>query len=236
MNALPRKWMSRVGVLLGVAGMLTSALLELGWLPEAQGLKALIFLMGFMVADGAARESSEAAPTPSLLTSSEDFFRSLSGLLSETNHEILAVVRGTDVMREDITSFIRKTQSTIRSKKQLHGYFIVAAPIGQLSEESFQRRSSIERDASLEGRYHYRFVDTAVSFGCFVYDEKHWAIDFPPNPEDPRGGAILFENYPQAARLVASFIRHQWLERPGVTMSLGEAYEKWKTFQPNPSS
>jgi hypothetical protein len=28
--------------------------------------------------------------------------------------------------------------------------------------------------------------------------------------------------------MVSSFIRHQWLQRPGVTMSLSEAYEQWK--------
>jgi hypothetical protein len=40
--------------------------------------------------------------------------------------------------------------------------------------------------------------------------------------------AIVFKNHPEGARLVASFIRLEWLERPGATMSLSEAYEKWE--------
>ncbi|MGH7879571.1 MAG: hypothetical protein ACREQD_08755, partial [Candidatus Binataceae bacterium] len=63
---------------------------------------------------------------------------------------------------------------------------------------------------------------------------RHWSIDFPPNPADPRGAALIFRNHPEGARLIASFIRHQWLERPGVTMSLSEAYEKWKALQNPP--
>ena len=63
------------------------------------------------------------------------------------------------------------------------------------------------------------------------FDQKYWSIDFAPNPADPKGAGIVFRNHPEGARLVASFIRHEWLERPGATMSLSEAYEKWKAAQ-----
>ncbi len=64
----------------GVAGKLTPALLELGWIPRDQGLEALIFLSGFMVLDGAGRESSEAGPAPGLITSSEHHYNAASGV------------------------------------------------------------------------------------------------------------------------------------------------------------
>jgi hypothetical protein len=109
MGALPRKWIKWVGVLLGVVGMLTPALLELGWIP-------------------------------------------------------------------------------------------------------FQRRLTAERDPSYEGRMHFRFIESPVT-------------------SDIRGGAIVFGEDPQGARLVSSFIRHQWLEQPDVTMSLSEACERCKAIK-----
>jgi hypothetical protein len=36
MGALPRRWIKWIAVILGVAGMLTPALIELGWIPENQ--------------------------------------------------------------------------------------------------------------------------------------------------------------------------------------------------------
>jgi hypothetical protein len=231
MGALPRRWIKWIAVILGAAGMLTPALIELGWIPEQQALKAVIFLLGFIVLEGAARESNEPAQAPELFTTSEGYFHALSGSLSETKHEILGVVRGHEIMSEEVARYVEKVSSTLRSEKQLHVYTVVVGRIAELSEESFHRRSDLERDPSGEGRFHYRFVDSPVSFGCQVFDQKHWAIDFAPNPADPKGAGMVFRNHPEGARLVASFIRHEWLERPGATMSLSEAYEKWKAAQ-----
>jgi hypothetical protein len=155
----------------------------------------------------------------------------MSGLLSETKHEILSISRGPDIVAEEVARYVGKMSSTLRSEKLLHVYAVIVGRICELSEESYQRRSAIERDPSLEGRFHYLYVDSPVSFGCQVFDQKHWSIDFPSNPAEPRGGAIVFKNHPEGARLVASFIRHQWLEPSGATMSLSEAYEKWKAAQ-----
>jgi hypothetical protein len=228
MGVLPAKWFKWIAVVLGAAGMLTPALIELGWIPEQQALKAVIFLLGFIVLGGATRESNESAQAPELFTTSEGYFHALNGFLPDTKHEILSVVRGHDIVTEEAARFVGKVCSTLRSEKQLHIYTVVASSIGDLSEESFRRRSAIERDPSLEGRFHYRFVDSPVTFGCQVFDQKHWTIDFPPNPAGPKGVAIVFKNHPEGARLVASFIRHEWLERSGAMMSLSEAYEKWK--------
>jgi hypothetical protein len=231
MGALPKKWLKWIALLLGVAGMLTPALLGLGWIPQNQALNAAIFLLGFIVFDGAARGSEELAQAPELLTSSESYYHELSGFFPETKHEALGISRGDDILTEEQKPYLRKLLSALRSEKQLHVYPIVAGRVSELSEESFQRRFALERDPSLEGRMHYRVVDSLVSFGCQVFDQKHWTIDFPPNPADVKGAGIVFKNHPEGARLVASFIRHQWLERPGVTMSLSEAYEKWKALQ-----
>jgi hypothetical protein len=231
MGALPRRWIKWIAVILGVAGMLTPALIELGWIPENQGQKAVIFLLGFIVLEGAARESDESAQAPELFTTTEGYLHAMGGFLAETKHELLGVVRGHDIVREEVVGYVGKIFSTLRSEKQLHNYTVVVSRIGELSEESFHRRLAIERDPSLEGRFHYRFVDSPVTFGCQVFDQKHWTIDFPPNPADPKGAAIVFKDHPEGARLVASFIRHEWLERSGATMSLSEAYEKWKATQ-----
>ncbi len=102
----------------------------------------------------------------------------------------------------------------------------------QVREEAFQRCLIAERDPSLEGRMHFRFIDAPVTFGCVVFDQKHWVIDFPPNPADLRSGAVLFRGHPEGAHMLASFIHHQWLAQLGVTTSLSEAFEKWKTINP----
>ncbi len=231
MGALPAKWFKWIAVLLGAAGMLTPALIELGWIPETQALKAVIFLLGFIVLEGATRESNEPSRVPELLTRSEDYYHTMNGLLPEAKHEILSVVRGDQVLADVARPYVRKALSTLRSEKRLHAYTIVAGRVSELPEQSFEQRLAIERDPSLEGRWHYRVMDSPVTFGCVVFDQRHWAIDFPPNPFEPGGAAIVFKNDSEGAHLVASFIRHQWLERPGVTMSLSEAYEKWKTAQ-----
>jgi hypothetical protein len=40
MGALPRKWIKWIAMLLGVAGMLTPALLELGWIPTSSDVQS----------------------------------------------------------------------------------------------------------------------------------------------------------------------------------------------------
>jgi hypothetical protein len=165
---------------------------------------------------------------PELLTNSEDYYRIATAFMSGSKHEVLMVVRGDEVLIEQARPFIQATRSRLVSEKQLHVYIVVASPVAKVSEASFQDRLDAERNPSLEGRLHFRFVDMPVTFGCVIFDQNDWLIDFPPNPADLRGGAILFKNYPEGARLLASFIRHQWLEQAGVTMSMGEAYEKWK--------
>jgi hypothetical protein len=79
MDALPRRWIKWIAVILGAAGMLTPALIELGWIPEQQALKAVIFLLGFIVLEGATRESNESALAPELLTTREDYFHAMGG-------------------------------------------------------------------------------------------------------------------------------------------------------------
>jgi hypothetical protein len=231
MGALLTKWVKWIAVVMGAAGMLTPALIELGWIPEHQATKAVIFLLGFIVLEGATGESKESAPVPELVTSTEDFFHTITGFVSETKHELMNVAHGKDITAPEGDRYLEKGLLTLRRERHLHAYAIIVARIAELSEESFRRRFAIERDPSLEGRIHYRVIDSPISFGCYVFDQRHWAIDFPPNPADPLGAAIVFRNHPEGARLVASFIRHQWLERPGVTMSLSEAYETWKAAQ-----
>jgi hypothetical protein len=232
MGALPRKWIKWIAVLLGVVGMLTPALLELGWIPREHALDAVIFLLGFIVLDSAAsEESNKPSLAPVLMTNSEDYYHVVSGLMSESKHEVLMVVRGDEILVEPAQSFIQRTRSTLVREKQLHIYLVVSSHLAEVKEEAFQRRLTAERDPSYEGRMHFRFIESPVTFGCLVFDQKHWVIDFPPNPADIRGGAIVFRDDPPGARLVSSFIHHQWLEQPGVTMSLSEAYEKWKAIK-----
>jgi hypothetical protein len=197
MGVLPAKWLKWIAVMLGAAGMLTPALIELGWIPEHQAMKAVIFLLGFIVLEeGATRESNESPQAPELFTTTEGYLHAMGGFLAETKHELLGVVRGHDILTEEVGHYVGKILSTLRSEKQLHNYTVVVSRIGELSEESFHRRLAIERDPSLEGRFHYRFVDSPVSFGCQVFDQKHWTIDFPPNPADPKGAAIVFKDHP----------------------------------------
>jgi len=231
MGALPRKWIIWIGLVLGVAGMLTPALLELGWIPREHALEAVIFLLGFIVVEITTGEPQESAQTPELLTNSEDYYHAVTGFMSESRHEVLMLVRGDEVLVEQAQAFVQRTRSTLQREKQLHVYLVIASHLAEVKEEAFKRRLAAERDPSFEGRMHFRFIESPVTFGCIVFDQKHWVIDFPPNPADLRGGAILFKNHPEGARLVSSFFHHQWLERSGFTMSLDEAYEKWKAIR-----
>jgi len=85
--------------------------------------------------------------------------------------------------------------------------------------------------SSLEGRLHIHYLEAPISFSVSVFDQRHWVISFGPNPSDPRGAALVFRDNEEGARRIADFIRHRWWEAPGVTMSLTEAYEKWKLHQ-----
>lgn len=229
MNVLPRRWLKWIAVLLGLAGILTPALIELGWIPERQALNAIVFLLGFLVLDGAAsRESSEQVEAPELFDNPADFYHAINGLLPRTKHEYISIVRANEIMAGQMDTFREAAAAAIRKEKQLHLYTIVAATPVELTEESFQRRFEVERDPSFEGRWHYRVIDLAITFGCIVFDQEHWTISFPSPSTGRVNAAIFFRNHPEEARLVAGFIRRQWLEQPGVTMSLSEAYEKWK--------
>jgi hypothetical protein len=165
------------------------------------------------------------------MTSSEDYYHAVTAFMSESKHEVLMVVRGDEILVEQAQLFVQRTRSTLLREKQLHIYIVVASHLGEIKEEAFQRRLAAESDPSFEGRMHFRFTESPVTFGCLVFDQKYWVIDFPPNPADIRGGAILLRDNPEGARLVSSFIHHQWLERSSFTISLGEAYEKWKAAQ-----
>jgi hypothetical protein len=232
MSVVPRKWLKWVALATGIAGIVALILLELGWLPAEQAQNAVIFLLSFIILDGvASKESSESSPAPQLFTNSDDVLHEMASVLPDTKHETFAVVHGNFIMSESAVAFAMKNSARLRSEKQMHSYAIVVSRIADLRKESFERRFELERDASLEGRFHYYFIDAPFGFGCNVFDQKHWEIDFPPTSSEPKGSAIFFKDYPEGARLIASFIRHQWLERPGVTMSLSEAYEKWKAIQ-----
>jgi hypothetical protein len=233
MGLMPKKWIKWMAVVLGVAGLLTPLLFDLGWIPQNQSQSVVIFLLGFLVLDGAAaRESSQQVEAPELFDNSTDFYDKISGLLRHAKHEYLSIIRPNEISAEHWRSFMSGVRAAFEKEKQLHFSVILAGTPEELNEEAFQRRMAIERDVSLEGRYHYRFIDLPVTFGCVVIDNTHWAITFPSQSTDRRVNAgILFKNHPDEARLVASFIRHQWIEQPGVTMSISEAYEKWKTIQ-----
>jgi hypothetical protein len=191
----------------------------------------VIFLLGFLVIEAVTSESKGSIERFELFTDTEEFYSQQVRFVARAKHDIITVVHGNDIVSEAVHRFVTKIASAVRNTKQLHVYAIVAAPIGELSEESFNRRFALARDPSIEGRWHYYFMNVPVSFGCEVFDQTHWSLDFPPNPADPRGAAILFKDDPDGARLVTSFIRHQWLEVPGITMSLSEAYEMWKALQ-----
>src|SRR5512135_2852182 len=213
MGALPKKWIKWIEVLLGVVGMLTPALLSLGWIPANQTQNAILFLLGFIVVDLAnAKESAETLPEPQLFTSSEDYFHALAGLARKAKYEVLSIAEPHQILLPETRYFATQIASSVKKEKQMHAEIIIAGRIQQWTREGFERRLGTEREVSLQGRYRYRVVDLPVSFGASVIDQKHWAITFPPNPSDPGGGAIVFQDHPEQARLVARFIRHQWLE------------------------
>ncbi len=93
---------------------------KLGWIPEHQASKAVIFLLSFLVLDGAANEARESGTVPELMTSTEKYFHSLGSLVGRVEHELLSVVHGEDVTREELTMFLSRLFSRVRSEKQLH--------------------------------------------------------------------------------------------------------------------
>ena len=135
MGALLTKWVKWIAVVLGAAGMLTPALIELGWIPEQQAMKAVIFLLGFIVLEGAAGESKESAQAPELFRT-RDYLHAATGFLTETKHEILSISRGHEIMAEEVARFVGKMSSTLRSEKQLHAYTIVVARIQRVEPRS----------------------------------------------------------------------------------------------------
>jgi hypothetical protein len=232
MGVVPRKWLKWVALATGIAGIVALILLELGWLPAEQAHNAVIFLLSFIILDGvASKASSESSTAPQRFANSEDVLHAMATVLPDTKHETFAVTQGDFIMSEVGMAFARRNLARLRSEKQMHAYVVVVSRIADLTKESFERRFEIQRDASLEGRFHYSFIDAPVTFSCNVFDQKHWEIDFPPTSSAPKGAAIFFKDDPEGARLIASFIRHQWLEKPGITISLSEAYEKWKAIQ-----
>jgi hypothetical protein len=50
--------------------------------------------------------------------------------------------------------------------KILVRYIVVASPLSKVSEASLQERLGAERNPATEGRLHFRFIDTPVTFGC----------------------------------------------------------------------
>src|ERR1700757_3962466 len=149
--------------------------------------------------------AQKPAREPILMTNSVDYYHVVTGLMSESKHEVLTVVRGEEILVEQAQPFIQRTRSTVEREKQLHVYLVIASHLGELKEEAFSRRLAAQNDPAFEGRMHFRFIESAVNFGCLVFDQKHWVIDFPPNPADIRGGAMVFRDDPEGARLVSSF-------------------------------
>ncbi len=191
MGMVPKRWIKWLAVVFGVAALFTPALFDLGWIPQSQSQNVVIFLLGFIVLDGAAsKESSKALPAPELYTNSEDYYAELGRFSAESKHEVLIVLRGEDVSEAISQRAAERLFSTIAREKQLHVYLVVASRISELSEASVKRRLAIHQNPAYEGRVHYRFIDTPVTFGCTIYDQRHWSIDFSPNPADPRAARL----------------------------------------------
>jgi hypothetical protein len=233
-----RNWIRWIPVILGAAAMLTPALLELGWVPEYQASKAIIFILGFIVLEGGLRELREPAAAPELVHSTEDFVRAVTAFSRNAEREVLIIEDALGPMSHPMAeAYVRYPDAVtrrVRENKLLHAYVIIVARPDEVSEEAFQWILGLERDASLEGRVHFRYLEAPVSFHLSVFDQRHWVISFAPNPNDPRGAALIFRDHEEGARRVADFVRHRWLEAPGVTISLTEAYDKWKARQLSP--
>src|SRR5579863_4442087 len=121
MGILPRHWLKWIAILLGVAGILTPALIELGWIPEKQALNAIVFLLGFLVLDGAAaRESSEQVEAPELFDNPTDYYHAISGLLPRIRHEYISIVRVNEIMADQTQAFMSTALVAIQKEKQLH--------------------------------------------------------------------------------------------------------------------
>jgi len=107
-------------ILLGTAGILTPALIELGWIPEKQTLNAIVFLLGFLVLDGAAATvSNEQVEAPELFDNPADYYHAISGLLPRTRHEYISIVRVNEIMA---ASSARRTRSRAAHVRSSWGY------------------------------------------------------------------------------------------------------------------
>ncbi len=226
-----------IPIILGAAGLLTPILLELGWVPERQAMNAVITLLGFLVLDSGLRELRGSTGAPELVQSTEDFLSVVTSFTRSAEREIFVI--------EDIIApvelgalseaFLRWPTATVRrvrENKLLHVYVIVIGQLHKATERSFEWILGLERDGSaLEGRLRIRYVESPISFSVSVFDQRHWVISFAPNPSDPRGAALVFRDNEEGARRMADFVRHRWWEAPSVSMSLSEAYEKWKSTQ-----
>lgn len=89
MGTLPKGWIKWIGIIFGVAAMLTPALVDLGWIPASQVQNAVLFLLGLIVVAIFAGESRELAQLPELLTRSEDYHHAVTGFMGASRHEVL---------------------------------------------------------------------------------------------------------------------------------------------------
>src|SRR5579863_4488642 len=108
MGTLTRRWIRRVSVILGIAGMLTPALIDLGWIPQTQAMSAVLFLLGLLVVNGATAETDENSVVPKLFEHSEDSYDALIPMIGDTRHEYFSVVHGHEVLLDAAASFVRK--------------------------------------------------------------------------------------------------------------------------------
>ena len=61
--------------------------------------------------------------------------------------------------------------------------------------------------------FHYRFIDTRVSFRCQVFDEKHQEIYFSPNPAEAKGAAIFRNHLASGHPMAPSCVIYDWSGR-----------------------
>jgi hypothetical protein len=236
MNLRRIKLLRWIPVVLGAAGLITPILLELGWVPERHATDAIITLLGFLVLDSGLRELRGSTVTPEAVHGTEDFISIGTGFARSAEREMLIIEEMiTPVEFGELSQAYRRYPDAVarrvRENKLIHVYVIVIGQLHKATERAFEFSMGLERDASLEGRIHVRYVESPISFSVSVFDQRHWVISFAPNPNDPRGAALVFRDNEEGARRVAEFIRHRWWEDPSVSMSLTEAYEKWKLYQ-----
>jgi hypothetical protein len=95
--------------------------------------------------------AQKPAREPILMTNSVDYYHVVTGLMSESKHEVLMVVRGEEILVEQAQPFIQRTRSTVEREKQLHVYLVIASHLGELKEEAFSRRLAAQNDPAFEG-------------------------------------------------------------------------------------